>query len=68
MTPRPLFMVPRRKTNGWSKAPEAKTGRVRMMISLSPEDAERLDRLAGPYSPTSWATAKLLEALDREEG
>lgn len=63
---RPLFMIPRRRRSGWSMSPD-RHGRVRMMLSLSPEDAARLDRAAGRWSPTSWATAKVLEAVETVE-
>lgn len=56
--------MPRRKSRGWSKTPDPKTGRVRMMLSFSVEEAEAIDAAAGDAAPASWVTAKIMEMVE----
>lgn len=60
--PRQFYRSPRRKRGGWSRNPD-ENGRVRIFLSLTPEDAEALDAAAGAFSPTSWAAGEVVVAV-----
>jgi hypothetical protein len=60
--PRQFYRNPRRARGGWSRTPDG-NGRVRLFISLTPDDACALDEEAGAFSPTSFAAGEIVAAV-----
>lgn len=51
-----------------SKREPVKTARTSaLLIRLSPQELERLRAVAHHYPPATWARAKILDAVEREE-
>lgn len=45
-----------------------KDGRVRLNLTFTPQQADKIEAAAGDEAPTSWATREVIVAAERREG
>jgi hypothetical protein len=62
INPREYYRTPRRNRGDRSLRCDG-TGRVRVSMSLTPEDAALLDAASGPYAPTGWAAGEVMAVV-----